>query len=89
MPEHEANNVEMTFPDFPRISVNPNRCAGKPCIKGTRIPVDSVLAYLAGGMSIDDFVKGFHWVVKEDVLEALSFASMMLSGHYLPLQKAK
>ena len=54
--------MEMIFPDFPNISVNPERCAGKPCIKGTRIPVDSVLAYLASGMSTDDFVKEFYWV---------------------------
>ena len=80
--------MEMTFPDFPRISVNPERCTGKPCIKGTRIPVDSVLGYLAGGMSVDDFVTEYHWVTKEDVLEALAFASLMMSGRYIPLQKA-
>ncbi|HRD81742.1 MAG TPA: DUF433 domain-containing protein [Saprospiraceae bacterium] len=80
--------MEMTFPDFPRISVNPERCAGKPCIKGSRIPVDSVLAYLAGGMSVDDFLTEFHWIAKEDVLEALAFASLMMSGRYIPLQKA-
>ncbi len=80
--------MEMTFPDFPRISVNPERCAGKPCIKGTRIPVDSVLAYLAGGMNVEDFVKEFHWVTKEDVLEALAFSATMMSGRYVPLQKA-
>jgi len=80
--------MELIFPDFPRISVNPERCVGKPCIKGTRMPVDSVLAYLAGGMSIEDFVKEFHWIAKEDVQEALAFAATMLSGRYIPLQKA-
>ena len=80
--------MELIFPDFPRISVNQERCAGKPCIKGTRIPVDSVLAYLASGMSADDFVKEFSWITKEDVQEALSFAATMLSGRYIPLQKA-
>lgn len=80
--------MELIFPDFPRISVNPERCMGKPCIKGTRMPVDSVLAYLAGGMNVDDFVKEFHWIAKEDVQEALAFAATMLSGRYIPLQKA-
>lgn len=80
--------MELTFPDFPRISVNQDRCAGKPCIKGTRISVDSVLAYLAGGMSIGEFVQEFHWVTEEDVREVLTFAATMLSGRYIPLQKA-
>jgi len=76
--------MEMIFPDFPSISVNPERCAGKPCIKGTRIPVDSVLAYLASGMNKDDFVKEFYWVKKEEVQEALSFAGAMGSGDCVP-----
>lgn len=80
--------MELIFPDFPKISVNPERCAGKPCIKGTRMPVDSVLAYLAGGMNVDDFVQEFYWIAKEDVQEALAFAATMLSGRYVPLQKA-
>jgi len=43
---------------------------------------------LASGMSADDFVKEFSWITKEDVQEALSFAATMLSGRYIPLQKA-
>ncbi len=80
--------MEQVFPDFPRISVNPDRCGGKPCIKGTRMPVDSVLAYLASGMSVDDFVSEFPWITREDIQESLTFASVMLSGRYIPLQKA-
>lgn len=61
---------------------------GKPRIKGTRIPVSSVLAYLAGGMSIDDFLREFHWVEKEDVLQALAFSSSMVNDQVIPLEKA-
>lgn len=80
--------MEYIFPDFPNISVNPERCTGKPCIKGTRMPVESVLAYLAGGMTVEEFIQEFHWVSKEEVQEALAFAATMLSGRYIPLQKA-
>lgn len=61
---------------------------GKPRIKGTRIPVSSVLAYLAGGMSVEDFLQEFHWLKKEDVLEALAFSSSMVNDQIIPFEKA-
>jgi uncharacterized protein (DUF433 family) len=61
---------------------------GKPRIKGTRIPVSSVLAYLAGGMSVEDFLSEFHWIEKEDVLQALAFSSSMVNDQVIPLEKA-
>jgi len=67
-----------TFFDFPHISVDPDICFGKPCIKGTRMPVSTVLAYISGGMAIDDFLKEFDWISREDVLHAIAFASSML-----------
>jgi uncharacterized protein (DUF433 family) len=67
--------MEFIHPAFPRIAVNPEICFGKPRIKGTRMPVSSVLAYLASGMTVDEFMKEFNWLNKEDVLETISFAS--------------
>ncbi|MBC7777146.1 MAG: DUF433 domain-containing protein [Phycisphaerae bacterium] len=67
--------MESSFPNFPRIVVSQEICTGKPRIKGTRIPVSSVLAYLAGGMSVEDFILEFHGVKKEDVLQAIAFAN--------------
>lgn len=80
--------MEYVFPSFPRIVVSQEICMGKPRIKGTRIPVTSVLAYLAGGMSIEDFLLEFHWLEKEDVLQALSFSSTMVNDQVIPLEKA-
>lgn len=76
------------FADYPRIMVDPNVCFGKPCIKGTRMPVASILAYLSGGMSMDDFLKEFNWLSREDVLEAMSFAAVMIDYRVIPLKKA-
>jgi uncharacterized protein (DUF433 family) len=83
-------NIEMeyVFPNFPRIVVSQDVCMGKPRIKGTRIPVSSVLAYLAGGMSIDDFLKEFYWVEKDDILQVLAFSANMLNDRIIPLEKA-
>ena len=77
-----------TFFDYPRISVDPDICFGKPCIKGTRMPVASVLAYISSGMSIEDFLKEFDWISREDVLQAISFASCMMDYRVIPFKKA-
>jgi uncharacterized protein (DUF433 family) len=55
--------MEYIFPDFQHIAINPEVCTGKPHIHGTRITVTAILAYLAGGMSmetmLDEFKKAF------------------------------
>ena len=71
--------MEYVFPNFPHIVVSQEICMGKPRIKGTRIPVSSILAYLAGGMSIDEFLKEFYWVEREDVLQVLAFSANILN----------
>lgn len=72
--------MEHVFPNFPRIVLSKDMCMGKPRIKGTRITVSSVLEYLAGGMSTDDFLKEFHWVEREDVLQALAFSANIINA---------
>ena len=62
-------------PDFQRISVNPEVCFGKPCIRGMRMPVSSILNYLSSGMSNEELLKEFPFLEKEDILEALSFSA--------------
>ena len=80
--------MEYKFHNFPRIVISQEICMGKPRIKGTRIPVSSVLAYLAGGMSIDGFLAEFHWLEREDVLQALAFSANILNDRIVPLEKA-
>ena len=79
--------MEYAFPGFDRIVTSPDICMGKPRIKGTRISVSSVLAYLASGMTTDAFLQEFPWVAKEDVLQSLAFSAMMLSDQFITLQK--
>lgn len=50
-----------------RISVNPNVCFGKPCIKGTRIWVSMLLDMLADGMSMDQIIDDFPHLKREDI----------------------
>ena len=82
--------IQMTLvhPDFPHITIDTEVCFGKPCIKGTRMPVSSVLDYLSGGMSIDEFTKEFHWITRDEVLESLAFSSQMMQDRFVPIHKA-
>jgi uncharacterized protein (DUF433 family) len=84
----KLKTMEYTFFNFPSIVISQEVCAGKPRLKGTRIPVSSVLAYLAGGMSIDEFLKEFYWVERPAVLEALAFSAQTMNDRLIPLEKA-
>ncbi len=77
-----------TYPDFPNITVDPEVCMGKPVLAGTRMPVVSVLGYLGGGMSVEEFVREFSWISREQVLDAMAFASAMLDERVVPLRQA-
>ena len=58
-----------------RITLNPEICHGKPCIRGLRYPVENVLEWLAGGMSIDDILADYEDLEREDILAALAYAA--------------
>lgn len=66
-----------------RISVNPNVCFGKPCIKGTRIWVSLLLDMLADGMSIEDIRKEYPHLKREDVLAAMAYGAEMSRERYV------
>jgi len=55
-----------------RISVNPNICHGKACIKGTRVPVYIILDLLAAGETVENILKAYPQITKEDVFASLS-----------------
>ncbi len=76
------------FPDYPRITIDPEVCFGKPCIKGTRMPVASVLSYLSGGMTVDELLKEFDWLTHDDVLDAMAFAAGIVDYRVIPIKKA-
>ena len=58
-----------------RITVDPAVCHGKPCIRGLRYPVENVLEWLAGGMTIDDILADYEDLEREDILAALAYAA--------------
>ncbi|NOZ56419.1 MAG: DUF433 domain-containing protein [Calditrichaeota bacterium] len=67
--------MELRHPKFNRITVDPEKCFGKPCIRGMRIPVSSILAYLSSGMTIEDILREWPELEKEDIYQALAYAA--------------
>jgi len=60
--------------DKPVISCSPDVMGGTPVFAGTRVPVQTLLDYLEAGESIDDFLKGFPTVTREQVIAFLEQA---------------
>ena len=60
---------------FTRITVNPDQMGGVPCIRGLRIPVATVVGMVADGMSDEEILKAFPDLEREDIQEALRYAS--------------
>jgi len=63
----------MSYKD--RITIEPDKRGGKPCIRGMRITVYDVLSYLAAGMSEQEILDDFPYLEKEDILACLSYAA--------------
>ena len=58
-----------------RITIEPGKRGGKPCLRGLRITVYDVLDYLAGGMSEDQILADFPELERDDIRAALGFAA--------------
>ena len=58
-----------------RITMEPGKRSGKPCIRGMRITGYDVLEYLASGMSEDEILRDFPDLVREDIRACLAFAA--------------
>jgi uncharacterized protein (DUF433 family) len=57
-----------------RIEINPRVCGGQPVIKGTRIPVETILDQLAEEEAWDSILKGYPELTRADIRAALRFA---------------
>jgi len=73
-----------------RITMNPEICNGKPTIRGMRITVKTVLEYIAAGESVENILKAYPVLEKEDIKECLVFASQIADHNFLsiPVKKA-
>jgi uncharacterized protein (DUF433 family) len=62
---------------FERITIDPEICHGKPCIRGLRYPVETILEWLSSGMTIADILEDYEDIEQEDIFSALAFAARL------------
>lgn len=62
-----------------RITIDPEICHGKPCIRGLRYPVATILEYIAGGDSTEDILAEFPDLEEDDIKACLAFAVLAVN----------
>ena len=80
--------MEIRHYKFDRITLDPEICFGKPCIRGMRMPVASVLGYLSSGMTVKDILKQYPELEADDIYQALAYASWAMEETVLPMPGA-
>jgi len=72
-------------PLLKRITVDPNICFGKPCIRGTRIWVSLILDFLASGMTIEEILAEYPDLQREDIYAAIAYGAEMSRERYVDI----
>jgi uncharacterized protein (DUF433 family) len=72
-------------PLLERISIDPRICAGKPCIKGTRIWVSLILDFLADDMTEAELLAEYPGLTHEDVLAAIAYGAEAARERVIPI----
>lgn len=60
---------------FERITADPERMGGLPCIRDLRVTVSMVLGQLAAGRTIEELLENYPYLERQDILEALEYAA--------------
>ena len=66
-----------------RISIDPNVCFGKPCIRGHRIWVSLILDFLAGGMTPEEILDDYPGLEDADIRACIAYGAEMARGHFV------
>lgn len=72
-------------PLLKRISIDPNVCFGKPCIRGTRIWVSLILDFLANGTSVEELLEEYPQLEIEDIRAALAYGAEMSRERFIEI----
>jgi len=70
---------------FERITIDPNVCTGKACIRGLRFPVSRLLGLLAAGETKETILKAHPYLEAEDIDEALNYAAFLAAEETMEL----
>ena len=78
----------MHFAGLDRITVNPEVMGGKPCIREMRVTVGTVIGLIAEGHPVDEILKEYPYLEKDDIQQCLQYASMRVNEIDVPLSAA-
>lgn len=73
---------------YQRITVEPEKMGGVPCIRGLRIPVATVVSMVADGMTEDEILRAYPDLEREDIRESLKYAAEAVRERELPLAQS-
>lgn len=71
-----------------RISIDPNICFGKPCIRGHRIWVSLILDFLASGWSFEQILESYPGIEEADIRACIAYGAEMSRERYVELPVA-
>jgi len=71
--------------DLERITHDPNVMGGKPCVRGMRVTVGTILGLLAAGQTVDEILASYPYLESEDVQAALAYAAWRTQETEVPL----
>jgi uncharacterized protein (DUF433 family) len=80
--------ARLAYPEgvaYERITVDPSRMSGLPCIRDTRVTVSAVLGQLAAGRSVEEILLDYPYLERADILAALEYAAAAVQERELPL----
>jgi len=76
----------MKFPNMERITMDPNIMGGKPCIRGMRVMVGTIVGLLASGASFQEILEMYPYLEEEDIRAALAYATWRAEEYDLVLE---
>jgi len=77
-----------TVVELERITFHPNLMGGKPCIRGMRITVGTIVGLVASGYSVETILNAYPYLEAEDIQQALAYAAWRAEEIELPLVAA-
>lgn len=77
------SKADSTADYLSRITINPDICHGKACVRGMRWPVEVILDLMLSGMSHDEILEDHPELEHADLMACLAYAKLLVSGHQI------
>lgn len=78
----------MNVEQLERITFNPKVMGGKPCIRGLRVTVSTVVGLVAAGLSFDEILEAYPYLELEDITQSLTYAAWRAGEMDIPVKIA-